>query len=151
MPSNRDDNHSIVSDALKNRCGGFHKDEVGVLHAYLKGLPICAVDMHKAGNGFPDWIVFVSWLAIPIEVKNHETMRIKGKAGFTAAELIFKNEFTGIYRVCYEQNEVYELLCDFADLVLWLEGQAEKLPDEYVRAFFPKVSLFPKSEGHNNG
>ncbi len=149
-PAHRDKTHDEMVKAMKNRMGGYWRDENGAHHAYLLGLPVDAYDMYKAGSGFPDFIVFVSWCAVAIEIKNPEGKRPsektkKGQArlGFyTPAEDIFMQNFHGLRRTCTEQNEIYGELREVALMLLKLEDlTADALPPEYARVFFPKMNI----------
>lgn len=55
MQSNRDDNHYIVRNVMRDRMGGYWhpKPADGSHYANLLGLPVCAYDMYKRGAGFP--------------------------------------------------------------------------------------------------
>lgn len=151
----RDKNHKELIGALRNRCGGYHRDENGAHHANLKGLRVSAYDMYKAGSGFPDWIVFVSWLAICVEIKNPERTISKraAKQGrqafirgrFTDDEILFNQNFNGLRFTMFEQNEIYDLLCKAAQFVLAVDDmlsghdKPEPLPKEFIEMFFPQV------------
>lgn len=152
MPTKRDKNHKALIDAMRNRCGGYWRDENGAHHANLMGLTVDAYDMHKAGSGFPDWIMFISWLAISVEIKNPERTISKraakqGKRAyihgrFTDDEQEFARNFHGLRVVGFEQNELYDMLCDAARFVLAIDDmisghdKPEPLPADFVKVFF---------------
>lgn len=150
MRHRRDKTHAELIGALRNRCGGYWRDENGAHHAHIKGLCVDAYDMHKAGSGFPDWIVFVSWLAIGIEIKNKDGRRSRedAKGFYTPAEEIFIKSFHGLRVTAYEQNEIYDLLCKAAQFVLAVDDmlaghdKPEPLPKEFVDLFFPKAAYW---------
>lgn len=149
-PANRDKKHDELVHAMKTRMGGYWRDENGAHHANLLGLPVDAYDMYKAGRGFPDFIVFVSWCAVAIEIKTPEThtrrkmtmKQTRMHALMTDAEIVFMQHFHGLRRVCTEQNEIYGELREIALMLLKLEDvTADALPPEYVKVFFPKVTF----------
>lgn len=150
-PHKRDKTHSELIKAMKNRMGGYWRDENGGHHAHLLGLTVDAFDLYKVGSGVPDWLVFVGWLAVFIEIKNPERVLSKKstpqkqiiiQGRFTPDEREFMRNFHGIRRTLYEQNEIYDFLLSVARLV----GDADdilagRLPKSYMQIFFPKVDL----------
>lgn len=154
MVAHRDKNHDLVIKAMKARMGGYERDTNGAHHANLKGLRVSAFDMHKAGSGFPDWLIFVSWFAVTVEIKNEETLKKKGKAGYETSQYLFASKFKGIRKVITEQNQLYDYLCEIATLVHDLEDLASSHASlSYIKAFFPKAIDFTNllSEEMHNG
>lgn len=150
-PAKRDKNHGELVKAFKSRCGGYYRDENGTHHANLMGLCVDAYDMHRTGAGFPDWLVFVSWMAVAIEIKNPDG-RTRGaeqtqagtlRAGYyTDDEIAFMRGFHGVRRTCTEQNEIYDVLCQVARFVSDADDLlGAKLSPDYLKLFFPRVML----------
>lgn len=150
--SHRDKTHTELVKAMKSRMGGYWRDENGAHHAHLMGLPVDAYDMYKAGSGFPDWLVYVSWLAVVIEIKNldgkphglpERTKKGALRKGFyTPDEILFTQQFHGIRRTFTEQNEIYDFLCQVAQFVLDTESEISKSwLKSYRELFFPKVDF----------
>lgn len=130
---------------MRDRMGGYWhpKPADGSHYANLLGLPVCAYDMYKRGAGFPDWIVFVSYFCVTIEVKNLEGRGMR----FTPDEERFQKHFRGVYKVFTTEEEVYEFLLFVAKEVLYIEEEmAAKFPKEYARVFFPRIDDFATSK-----
>ena len=73
-----DDNHMIVRDYLRGVCGVYG----GITHgphtaykAWLRGVPIIAVDTSRIGGVFLDWLVCVDGLIALVEVKTEAAFR----------------------------------------------------------------------------
>lgn len=154
--SNIDKNHSEVPKALKDRCGGYWRDkENGHHYASYQGLKICAYDLHKVGNGFPDWEVWISWLCLQIEVKQERKVYVAPKQGGGRAqklsdeeyyyhqledtELTYRRSHSSIVPIVHERNEVYEWIKCAAEFVFYCESKSEG-SQALINLFFPRVT-----------
>lgn len=147
--SKRDVTHNEVIKAMKSRMGGYFKDQNGGHHAHLLGLPVDAIDLYKVGGGIPDWLVYVSWLPVMIEIKNPErTLSKKSKQDeriyingrFTPDEIEFANNFHGLRVVMFEQNEIFDYLCKLARFVIDTEHELTlHMSDSYRSVFFQNM------------
>lgn len=157
MPTHRDANHAIVRDALKHRCGGFHKDkEHPHYYANIQGIKVAAYDLHAAGHGIPDWLVFVGTFAIFFEVK--QPRPAGGKFGpkrtltdqqyyfgqLEDTETFFYWHHPSITAIVWDQNQVYDWLKLCAEFVNHQEGTSESAA--FLKLFFPKVIISPNKK-----
>lgn len=144
-----DQNHRIVSNVLKNRCGGGRKDDFNVFHAYLRGLRVVAYDMSAAGGEMVDWLVLVSWFPIFFEVKAEREVKdynlLKLSEGerlrtmLKPGEVEFLQTCPALACIVTTEDQVFAQMNSAADFVFYCEEAAEKR-DELLRLFFPKIA-----------
>lgn len=151
----RDRNSTEVIKALKDRCGGYHKEKDMPHHyANISGLRVCAYDTNKMGSGFPDWEVWVSWLCLHFEVKQARAVTPEGtrgrhtevmtdeqyyKAQLEETEVIFRRKHSSIVPIVWDRDQVFDWLCAMRDFVLYCEGKSEGSV-ELLNLFFPNVT-----------
>lgn len=152
-----------IVGALKNRLAGYWQDKKYPKwhYANFRGLKVALYDKNKVGEGYPDADLWVSWLCVPLEVKQERPVYKAPKQGggktpqlsdeqyyraqLEDTEVFFRNHHTGLTMIVWEQNQVYDLICKMADLIFWLEGESEKnkLPQgsrEFMALFFPRTN-----------
>lgn len=144
-----DKNHKIVSNVLRDRCGGWRRDEYGVHHANLRGLRVVAYDMSKPGGELVDWLVMVSWFPVFFEVKREREVSDPSRLQLTEdqrlakmlkpGEVEFLQTCPAVSMIVTTEDQVYVMLQKAADLVLLVEDTFQER-SEFLRLFFPKLA-----------
>lgn len=137
----QDKNHRIVSNALRDRCGGCWKDDFNVWHAHIEGVDIAAIDTSKFGGEMLDWLVQVEWLTIYFEVKI-----IGEEKSLKPGEIAFFKECPAPAYVVTDSNEVYNILNAAAKFVLFTDYRT--VSPSMLQMFLPpknadQIAIFP--------
>ena len=144
-----DKNHKIVSNVLRDRCGGWRRDEYGVHHANMRGLRVVAYDMSGPGGEMVDWLVLVSWLPVFFEVKREREVSDPSRLQLTEdqrlmrmlkpGEVEFLRTCPAISMIVTTEDQVYTIMQRVADMVLFIEDAFQDR-QEFLRVFFPKLA-----------